>query len=258
MNKPTLFNPLRFYLMVRNTIWLKRYKILLVSATVGTLVVLILGLAASQRTGGVLHRILYPLFLYGSGFIVTARAFQELDDVKTAGTWLMIPASTFEKFCSRLFLTSFGYVAGSLVVYFIVTLISKSLNQMIFGFSHSLFNPLDPWVRHNTSLYLVLQSMFLVGAIYYRRFAYVKTILFLSLLSLVFLVGFLVMSKWILGDQLRAVLSGEFQISWDLFAMQWAGNIRDTLLFWLKIGFWGILAPLCYVITYFRLREIEA
>jgi hypothetical protein len=252
------FSPSRFYMMVCNTIWLKRYKILLVSATVGTLVVLILGLAASQRTGGVLHQILYPLFLYSSGFIVTARAFHELDDIKTAGTWLMIPASTFEKFSSRLFLTSFGYVVGSLVVYFLVVLISKGLNQMIFGFSLPLFNPLDPWVRYNAGLYLVLQSMFLVGTIYFRRFAYVKTILFLALLSLVFLIGFFVMSKWILGDHIRAVLSGDIQISWDLISMQWAGNIGDTLLFWMRIGFWGFLAPLCYVITYFRLKEIEA
>jgi len=194
------FSPTRLYLMIRNHIWLKRHKLLLVSATAGTLVILIFGMAASQRTGRMLHMVLYPLFLFGSGFIVTARAFPELDDVKTSGPWLMIPASTFEKFCSRLFLTSFGYVAGSIVVYFIVTMISKGLNQMIFEFSHPVFNPLDPWVRYNIALYLVLQSMFLVGAIYFRRFAFVKTILFLSLLSLVFLVGFLVMSKWILGD----------------------------------------------------------
>ena len=258
MNKSILFNPLRFYLMVRNTIWLKRWKILLISATVGTLVVLICGIAASQRTGTILHQVLYPFFLYGSGFIVTARAFQELDDAKAAGTWLMIPASTFEKFSSRLFLTSIGYVAGSMLVYFMVAVISKGLNQMIFEFSHPLFNPLDPWVRYNAALYLVLQSLFLVGAIYFRRFAYVKTILFLSLLSLVFLIGLFVMSKWILGDNIRALLSGEYLISWELLSMQWAGQIRDALLFWIKIGFWGVLAPLCYVITYFRLREIEA
>ena len=258
MNKSILFNPLRFYLMVRNTIWLKRWKILLISATVGTLVVLICGIAASQRTGMILHQLLYPLFLFGSGFIVTTRAFQELDDAKAAGTWLMIPASTFEKFSSRLFLTSIGYVAGSMLVYFMVAVISKGLNQMIFEFSHPLFNPLDPWVRYNAALYLVLQSLFLVGAIYFRRFAYVKTILFLSLLSLVFLIGLFVMSKWILGDNIRALLSGEYLISWELLSMQWAGQIRDALLFWIKIGFWGVLAPLCYVITYFRLREIEA
>jgi hypothetical protein len=258
MNKSILFNPLRFYLMVRNTIWLKRWKILLISATVGTLVVLICGIAASQRTGMILHKVLYPFFLFGSGFIVTARAFQELDDAKAAGTWLMIPASTFEKFTSRLFLTSVGYVAGSMLVYFMVTVISKGLNQMIFEFSQPLFNPLDPWVRYNAALYLVLQSMFLVGAIYFRRFAYVKTILFLSLLSLVFLIGFFVMSKWILGDNIRALLSGEYLISWELLSMQWAGQIRDALLFWMRIGFWGVLAPLCYVITYFRLKEIEA
>ena len=258
MNKSIQFNPLRFYLMVRNTIWLKRWKILLISATVGTLVVLICGIAASQRTGMILHQVLYPFFLFGSGFIVTARAFQELDDAKAAGTWLMIPASTFEKFSSRLFLTSVGYVAGSMLVYFMVSLISKGLNQMIFEFSQPLFNPLDPWVRYNAALYLVLQSMFLVGAIYFRRFAYVKTILFLSLLSLVFLIGFFVMSKWILGDNIRALLSGEYLISWELLSMQWAGQIRDVLLFWLRIGFWGLLAPLCYVITYFRLKEIEA
>jgi len=72
------------------------------------------------------------------------------------------------------------------------------------------------------------------------------------------LIGLFVMSKWILGDNIRALLSGEYLISWELLSMQWAGQIRDALLFWIKIGFWGVLAPLCYVITYFRLREIEA
>jgi hypothetical protein len=258
MQNPNLFSPLRFYLMVRNTLWLKRWKILLISATVGTLVVLIFGLAASQGTGGFLHPVLYPFFLYGGGFIVTARAFQELDDVKTAGTWLMLPASTLEKFTSRLFLTSFGYVVGSILVYLIVTFISKGFNQIVFGFSHPLFNPFEPWIRSNAVLYLVLQSMFLVGAIYFRRFAYVKTILFLSLLCLAFSIGFLVMFKWILGDNIRAVLTGELQISWDLLSMQWAGQVSDTLRLCLKIGFWVVLTPLCWFIAYFRLREIEA
>ena len=236
------FSPTRVYLMVRNTLWLKRYKICLVSATVGTLVILIYGVAASRGSGGILHPVLYPLFLYGSGFIVSARAFQELDSIKTAGAWLMLPASTLEKFLSRLFLTSFGYVAGSMLVYFLVTLISKGINQVLFGFSQPLFNPFDPWIRFSAGLYLVLQSMFLAGAAYFRRFACVKTVLFLSLLSLTFLAGFLLMSKWILGQNIQAVLSGD---------------IQHLLLFSAKIGFWGILAPLCYVITYFRLREIE-
>jgi len=257
MYNPRLFSPMRLYLMVRNTLWLKRWKIMLISATVGTLVVLIFGLAASQGTGGFLHPILYPLFLYGGGFIVTARAFQELDDVKTAGAWLMLPASTFEKFISRLFLTSFGYVAGSILVYFLVVSISKGFNQIVFGFSPPLFNPFEPWIRSNAGLYLVLQSMFLVGAVYFRRFAYVKTILFLSLLSLAFSIGCLVMFKWILGDNIRAVLTGEIQISWDLLSMQWAGQVSDTLKLCLRIGFWFVLTPLCYVIAFFRLREIE-
>jgi hypothetical protein len=258
MPDQAIFSPLRFYLMVRNTLWLKRRKILLVSATAGTLVLLICGVAASQRTGRVLHQVLYPMFLYGSGFIVSARAFQELDDVKTAGAWLTIPASSFEKFTSRLFLTSFGYVAGSMAVYFLVAMISNGVNQMLFGFSQPPFNPFEPWLLHSAGLYFVLQSLFLVGAIYFRRFAYIKTILFLSLLSLVLSIGSMIMFKWILGENIQAVFSGEFYFSWDLLSLKWIGKVGDTLLFWVKCGFWIVLAPLCYVITYFRLKEIEA
>jgi len=128
----------------------------------------------------------------------------------------------------------------------------------VFGFSHPVFSPFEPWIRYNAGLYLVLQSMFLVGAIYFRRFAYVKTILFLSLLCLAFMIGFFVMSKWILGENIRVLLSGKTQISWDLLPRQWADQVHDTLLLGIRIGFWGLLAPICYVITYFRLKEIEA
>ena len=65
------------------------------------------------------------------------------------------------------------------------------------------------------------------------------------------------MFKWILGDNIRAVLTGEIQISWDLLSMQWAGQVSDTLKLCLRIGFWFVLTPLCYVIAFFRLREIE-
>jgi hypothetical protein len=253
-----MFNPRRFYLLTRNTVWLNASRILLVAGAVATLVILFSGLSAFRQTGDRLHVVLYAFFLFVSGILVTSNTFRNLRDLTTAGAWLTLPASIFEKFTSRLFLTSFGYVIATGLIYFVISALSEGINQLFFSYSHPLFNPFSRGVWIPAAVYLVLQSVFLVGSIYFRRLAFVKTMLFLSILSLALILFFFLTLKIIWWGQFNTLTEYGMQIAWNMFSSDWLTQLRDTLTHMLGTLFWVILAPFCWAISYFRLKEFEA
>ena len=57
--------------------------------------------------------------------------------------------------------------------------VSELINRAVFGFGHSLFNPFRRDVLTLVLVYLVLQGVFLVGSVYFRKLAFVKTSLFM-------------------------------------------------------------------------------
>ncbi len=258
MTNRQLFDLKRIFLLIRNYLLLNATMLLIVVGVVGTLVILISGLGASLRSGTNLHARLYLVVLYLSGFIITSRAFSELRDERSAAGWLTLPASTLDKFASRMIITSVGYTLGVMAVYLLIALLSEGINMWLFDYSHALFNPFSPMILKGSAVYLVLQSIFLVGAIYFRRFTLIKTILFLSVLSVVIILFVILASKLILGSQFSAMLRHESYFQWALMSKMCKEEIAGVLAIGFRVLFWFIIAPLCYVICYYRLKEFEA
>ncbi len=252
------FSLSRFYLLSRNTIFNNVSKIFIVIAVVGALVILVSGLSAFRQTGDQLHIGLYVFFLFISGILVSSGAFGSLREDINAGAWLTIPASIFEKFTSRLFLTSIGYVLATALIYFAISALSEGINRVLFDYSHPLFNPFTSKIWIPMTVYLVVQSVFLTGSIFFRRFAFIKTLLFLSILSLALVLFFFLALKIILGGQFGSLSDQGMRIVWNSLTSDWLLELKDTLVLMAKALFWGILAPFCWVVSYFRLREFEA
>lgn len=252
------FSPKRFYLLMRNTIFINATKILIVTGVAGTLVILVSGLSAFRHTGDQLHIGLYLFFLFVSGILVSSNAFGSLREDISAGAWLTLPASIFEKFASRLFLTSIGYVFATALIYFVISVLSEGLNQILFAYSHPLFNPFESKVWILMTVYIVLQSVFLTGSIFFRRFAFIKTLLFLSILCLALVLFFFLAIKIILGGQFGTLSENGVRIVWNMLTSDWLVQVKDRLVQIVGTLFWGILAPFCWIVSYFRLREFEA
>lgn len=252
------FSPKRFYLLTRNTILSNASKIFIVAGVVGALVILVSGLSAFRHTGDQVHMGLYVFFLFISGILVSSNAFGSLREDISAGAWLTLPASIFEKFTSRLFLTSIGYVLATGLIYFIISALSEGINQILFDYSHPLFNPFTTKVWIPMTVYLVIQSVFLTGSIFFRRFAFIKTLLFLSILSLALVLFFFLALKIILGGQFGTLSDHSMRIVWNSLTSDWLIEVKDTLVRMTGTLFWGILAPFCWAVSYFRLREFEA
>ena len=257
MNRRNAFSGNRFCLLLRHTLCLHKTRLLVVAATEGLLVLMLLNLSALVRSGNLLPQQLFPLMLFATGFILTGQAFRELRDPPSAMAWMLLPAGTFEKWVSRLFLTGVGYAVAFTISWCLITALGEIINRSLFSFARSWFSPFQPMVILSIGFYTVLQSLFFVGAIYFRRMAFIKTVLFLMLLGLALSVFGLVGFKTIVGGDFWMLADkGGIHSGRDL-ALLWDDDFKTTLLWIWRVAFWGILAPCCWAISYLRFKEFE-
>jgi hypothetical protein len=278
--KMGFFNPRRFgQLLLRDVAGGYRGWLIAAAAVAGTVIVLsaltVLGISRGEniRFNGAsnFHVGFYIQLLLLGGFISTSFAFREVRQNGAGIFYMTLPASQFEKLASKLLVSSVGYVLGSLVFYTATAAVSEGINRLIFGAGHGFFNPFDPTILRAAGMYLLAQSIFLLGSIWFKKLAFVRTVLWLS----VFAIGAVVVT----AVAARIILAGHFVPSmvqagaeriggWSLnlgndFLMSRFGpgspgstgltifkTIAEVLLF-------GALAPVCWLAAYFRLRETE-
>jgi hypothetical protein len=175
---------------------------------------------------------------------------------------LTLPASSLEKFASKLVVTSIGYVLVSLVLYFIFSVIAFALSRLAFGVAHGIFDPSQPVILLCIGIFLVTQSIFLLGAVYFRRNSFIKTILFLFVSSIVYCAFIALVGA--LTFYIMLLVTG-IEFPFDLFfkglyypsippAMY---DLSGVFVVVIRIVFWFILAPLIWVMAFFRLKDIE-
>jgi len=252
------FNPRRFFLLIRNSLFLGRSLILLFSAAMGGMVIFLSILVVKYRGPLELFSIFYSVTLYIGGFILTVNIFEGLHHEARGAAWLCLPASTLEKFTSGLVITSIMYTIGIMMLFFLISLISEGIIRNIWGPGHGLglFNPLSKKILFNTLIYIILQSVFLLGEVYFKNHAVFWTILNLVIYFFIF---------YMIAGITGKILFKDFYFLWHFVSMSsmpglpsgYHEHILSIIKWAVYIGFWYLLAPLCWVIGYFRLKEKE-
>lgn len=206
------------------------------------------------------HHGMFTAVLVIGGLIVTGNIFRDLHRKETIGGYLLLPASALEKVVVRILLAGIGWALFTVIWYTLFSLLAEGVNSMIFGRSHSLFNPLEGDVWLSIAHYLVLHSIFLVGAVYFRKHHLLKTILSLFVAGMVISILGLVAVRLAFWDY--------FQTAFHLSVDEHLGPVIERLvaesngifevLRWIaRIVYWAVLPVLCWVFTYVRFREVE-
>ena len=258
-----LFNGSRLALLLKRDFYIQ-YKTYLLALSAIFCVLLVfnfLAIATGQADG--FNLVFYPLTLFIGGFLFTSLAFQELATARGRMFYVNIPASNFEKILSKLFITGPCYVIVSLLLYFIFSLLVYILTNLVLKTAHPVFNPLQKSIWHAIQVYLVLHSVFLLGSISFKKNALLKTILALSGLGL-FLLLFLALVLY--SFHFFISLGEQYYISFRIFDIHLHENmavpvglsrIGQTIQSFIHIFFWYLLAPLMWLVSYFKLKEIE-
>ena len=243
----------RLWLLIRNDV-LTQYRGGLVSigTWVGVLLLLFIFSSVSGRQGGGgAYHLIYTLILYVGGFLYTSASFNDLHDKRKSTPYLLLPASTLEKFICKLILSSIGYAIGSLVFFYLYTVLASGLSRVVFDRPLLLFDPLNAAIWKNIASYLVIQSVFLLGAVYFTSRAFIKTVFsmagfFLLMVVLVLLCTWLIVHDSHFG---QIILRNE-----DIERFMESGHVAAVAA---RTFFWTLLAPLFWIAGYLRFKKYQ-
>lgn len=207
--------------------------------------------------------------LFLGGFIATSLAFREVWQNGSGIAYLTLPGSVFEKFVVKLLATSVGYAVGVVVFITATAAASEALDRLVFGVGHGFFDPFAPAVLQAIVRYLVVQSFFLLGSIWFRKLAFVRTVLWLVLFAAAF--GILSMIALRIGLSHLGAAAGRaggmrfggwsFNLNGmgfqDLFTPGTPGYSGAMAFKVAAEALFIALAPASWVAAYFRLGEAE-
>lgn len=260
MNRLRGFDPRRFFLLMRNELFIHRsFFIIFLAATVGVLFVL----SSARFFSGSIRMIVFPnlyfIFLLIIGLIITEKTFRGIHDDVKGPAWLTLPASSFEKYSSRLFFCTVVIAAGSMVFFFLLSLLSECINHLLFEPSHLLFDPFKGQTLASTYKYFIVQSIFMLGAIYFKKNPFVKTVLGLVVYVFIFIISIAIALKIFFGGYFLDLQSGSLDAAIVMLFDEslaltkiWS-IIKDSVY----VAHWYVLAPLCWITGYIRLKEKE-
>ena len=251
----------RLALLLRRDFSIGYKSVLIAMAAVGGFVILVSVLSTLGRELGPIHEQMYVPLLFLGGYIVTSLIFKELHLNGQSVFYLTLPGSSLEKYLSKLLVTTVGYAFGSLFFYTAVSSAVEGINRLIFGYGHPFFNPFERNTMNFIAVYLVTQAVFLVGSVYFRKLAFIKTNLYLWLFGIVVailvgVIGWFIFREYAVGKNLN--LEPYFQRLGDTGQLQGVlGSMAEKFWQVAKVLFWAVMAPVCWVISYLRLRETE-
>lgn len=261
------FAPRRFAQLVLRDLAGGYRSMLVAMAAVGGSVILYSALDMLIKRLGVprddmfgFHYAIYQTLLFLGGFIVTSLAFREARQNGSGIFYLTMPASALEKFASKLLATSVGYALGSAVFTTAVAAASEGINRLVFGFGHALFNPLRAEVLQALGLYCIAQSVFLLGSIWWRKSAFLKTwgMLMAVVAGVALVMGIaarFVFREYFWGSSLHL----DDVPGWEELMRRTGLGVGPLVDLGrvLRIVFLAGTAPVCWLLGWLRLRDIE-
>ena len=210
----------------------------------------------------------YLLFL--GGCIVTSFAFREVWHSGSGIAYLTLPGSALEKLGVKLLLTSVGFAAGTLVLITAVAAASEALDRLVFGVGHGFFDPFTPAVAQAVVRYLVVQSCFLLGSIWFRKLAFIKTVLAILVIGVCLGILAMIALRIGMGSHLSSLGGSSGAMRFGRWSFQMNGTGLQDLFTPGSKGYGGAnafkiaaealliaLAPASWAAAYFRLREAE-
>jgi len=252
MNLTNYFDISRFWLLLKMELFRSKKAVGMTLVTILGLLFFV-GLVLDLIVGGNRMTFDHDGNFAGSlllgGFILTSLSFNDLSNTLKTSHYLTLPVSTLEKFLCMWLLTSLGWVGLFTVVYTLYTFIANPVGQMLFRTVTFLpFAPLSDFSVNSIRVYLVLQGIFMVGAVHFQGYVLPKT--------LFTIVVFLLLS----GIAAYFIMQDSFLIEHECNAGQCevlTSISRHPVWVFLVSLFWWLFAPLCWVITYLGLKEKE-
>lgn len=243
------FSIKRLWLLIkRNAVLNQKTWLLGFAASAGVLI--LISLFITYRWGGNLNLealvVIGHFLIFIEGFLLTSKVFHELQTPARSQYFLTLPAKTSEKVVANWLLSSIIYIVAAYIGLFLVLVASSLLNAAIFGSQIEIYNLLTIEQIELIGHYLVLQTIFFLGSVYFRKNNFLNTVL-----SVIVIGKILSIWTWFLAWML---LVPYFPATTNFQIDTWI-NLESETLF--SIIYWGLIAPFFLIVSYFTLKERE-
>ncbi|MDW7692545.1 hypothetical protein R9C00_12585 [Flammeovirgaceae bacterium SG7u.111] len=241
----------RFALLIRRESALS-YKPVLIAlgGILGALVLNFISIVMDQYSSPrelSFHEGAYTAFLLIGGFVFSSLAFSSLHHPLRKFGYLLLPASSLEKYLSMLVLTSIGWLLGFTLVYKVFAEVANGITHAITPVTVIPFNPFGETELGGIKIYIIVQAMFLCGAAYFKNYTLFRTLLTLLIVGMLLsFAAYLVFADMIyVGENIQ-----EPNESFKEFVEKDLPEIAEFMFHW-------VMAPLFWVIGYFAVKEKE-
>lgn len=247
----------RFWKLLRRDFYLLYRSVLLgggAAAGIFLFIVLVSSLTAPGSLETEFNQSFFGALLLIGGYLVSAAIFNNIHQSPQNYFEFIIPASLPEKIISKLLISAFIFTVITVVGFWFLTLIANLLTMLLTPFNFPLFSPFAKQTLHIIVIYLVTQSIFLFGGIYFKKHPFLKTVLFSFLLVII-----LSAAAGLFGYLLFRNFAPDFHPAVQLSLTDNSALVA-TMQTWGKIAeyaFWILFAPYFWILSYIRLRETE-
>jgi hypothetical protein len=253
-------NPPRIGILMRHDLQMNMKSLLSAAGTIAVIVFVAFVIASWTADGAAdladFHPSLFLNVLLIGGLVVSSVAFSQMHEPTKGMHYVMLPGSTIEKYLARLLLTSVGWTVLAIVVYTASTLVAAAVAMPIFGETPGVFLPLGVDIWRGIAIYLVTQSIFLFGSIYFKKVAFLKTTLSLWLIAFVLGLVYATAARIAFADAFVGFLEAEdfesvYQVNANL------ESLVDTLSVVGRILWWTVTPLFFWIVGVLRLKETE-
>ena len=243
-----IFSVERLWLLFRSDV-IDGYRSLLTTSAALTGIILVTAMIATDsfEVSRIFYLSWFGTLLFLWGIFATSRTFRELHDKTRNETYLLLPASDVEKTVARLLMVTIGFVGFLLVFVGVASLLVEGLKLLLSGERNALFNPLDPAVWNLIPGYIFFQSMYFLGATWFRKAHFVKTTLAITLIC-VFLAAFTMLVVRIVFDPFW----GDSSLAHEILHHVYESGVKGTYL-----GLQVLLPIVCWSVAWMRVRETQ-
>ena len=135
---------------------------------------------------------------------------------------------------------------------YIINILVSVLSSQLFDFQLSIDNIFTLQLFTEVGKYIVIQSIFFLGAIYFRKNNFFKTILAIFVIFTVFAILTGLAGRIIFSDYMGPY---GFKFNNDIIPVELETTLKNTIPQILKFTFWYLSAPFFLIVSYFRLKE---
>jgi hypothetical protein len=242
----------RLYYLIRRDLVINYKSFLIGIGAVGGFLLLLL-LGDTYVRGFISYEpvvVTFYLFFFAGGFIFTSRVFNELNREDSGYRYLTLPASTLEKLISKWLLSSVVFIIVSYIGIQLVVLLGALISMALFDAEFHAINFAKADFLMEAARYLVVHSIFFLGACAFRNHNFLKTLLAVFVVGAV-VSGFTIAVGYLLPG--KAVIVEPDYIS-SLESLN-SSNFLSAIDQITEIVKWYVVAPFFLIVSYFKLTE---